>query len=274
MPDGLTIVSGLALGAGIGFLHLFFARRAYRLSPDRATEWFSERPLTRSDRTLMRQLAVGGILNENNFFPINAVDPCKSKKEMRAWLLDAWHVYDHYGATTEIEHLLDKGHGEIFDAILALSPQMDSETLRQHLEQRFGGPAAAADIREFVDNHAVCLPTLEAWGYLTSPADLERGTRAYDWGRAVTVARVARGAGYLTEREARGFIARAALLSAQAFDSWREFAVSYLLGRAIWGGIGDPHLKCMHEIAAQLQTHPHSPWVTEGWFAPAMTKRL
>ncbi len=274
MSVWLEVGAGLVVSAVIVFSSAFFARRAYRLSTGRGKYFFSERPWTRRDRTLIRQIAVGGVLNESNWFPINTVHPCKSKEEMRNWLRGSWDIDDSYGAAGTIEHMMAGGHCRIFDRIIALAPQMNVDTLQKHLELQFpGNPAHFSELREFIDNHAACLPTLEAWGYAASPADWERGTRAYDLGRAVTVARVAYGAGYLTEREAKGFVAEVATLSAQAFASWREFAVSYMLGRTIWGGVGHPELEEMHHIVTQLQTHPRSPWVTEGWFPSAAVER-
>ncbi|MBL8261969.1 MAG: hypothetical protein JNM58_06040 [Xanthomonadaceae bacterium] len=46
-------------------------------------------------------------------------------------------------------------------------------------------------LAEFMAHHPETIARLEALGYLAAPADIARGTRAYDLGRAVTIARVA-----------------------------------------------------------------------------------
>ncbi len=263
----IQVVAGLTVGVVIASLSAFAARRAYRRSPDRTDVWFSKQPWKRDDPSLVRQLAVGGILNESNWFPINTLDPCKPRDEMRAWLQTAWGIASQAAAAEAIQSLITSGHARIFDEILTRAPGKSTEALFVEIEKMFAGTLPDdGDLREFVDNHAVCMPVLHEWGYLRSPDGHGLTTRAYDLGRAVTVARVAFGAGYLSQPQAMNAISQASALAAARFGSWSQFANSYMLGRAIWGSIHDPELENMHRIVEQLQRHPESPWVRFGWF--------
>lgn len=58
----------------------------------------------------------------------------------------------------------------------------------------------------------------------------------------------------------------AAFLAERSFASWRQFATSYLLGRALWGGVDDPGFDAMVRIADELQRKPRSPWGRDGGF--------
>jgi hypothetical protein len=270
MVDWWVIGAGVGVGMAFAAFKAVSDKRAFRSSADRAPEWFPRYPSAPEDGNSMRKLGVGAILSENNGFPVNTADPCKPKAEMREWLQSSWQVGSREDAEAAILHLIEEGHSRIFDTIIAESRQTNADNVLERIEQQLAGRGfAAGELAEFVEHHAECRSKLEAWAYLSSRKDMDRGTRAYDLGRAVTVARVAYGAGYLSARDTWVFIDMAAEQSAREFASWREFAVSYMLGRAIWSGVEDPDLENMHKIAVQLQTHPRSPWVTEGWFPSA-----
>lgn len=42
--------------------------------------------------------------------------------------------------------------------------------------------------------------------------------------------------GYLTEEEAWSYIDKAYDMAHKEFTSWKEFAMSYVIGRSLWGG--------------------------------------
>lgn len=261
----MHIVAGTTLGGVIMGLNVFASRLTYRHSSDRANTWFSELPYVRRDARLMRQLAVGAILSESNWFPMNTLDPCKPRAQMRAWLQTSWMVTDSQQAHATLQWLLREGHSRIFNQIIELARTHDVDSIRAEISNRLGISRDDVELREFVDNYAACIPWLREGRFLLSPDSLERGTGAYDLGRAVTVARVAFGAGYLTKRQAMQAIHSAAAQAAQSFKSWAQFSDSYLLGRAIWSGVHDPSLVDMRKIVEALRNQPDSPWVRFGY---------
>ncbi|WP_078118112.1 DUF1266 domain-containing protein [Thiosocius teredinicola] len=265
----IKIIAGLTVGAvifaGSRWWDIRRARAALKRADADELGWFSRIP-HKHNRNLTRQLSVGAILSESNLFPVNVIDPCKPKAEMQDWLRGAWNVNGPSEAMMQIQALLDGTHVYLFDEILQQSTVMDEHQLREYLSGDHG-PQGVAEINEFVDNFVNGQATFRNAGYLEANAAGELTTYGFDLGRAVTVTRVAVGAGYLSEEEARPLIEKAASICTQHFASWNEFARSFVLGRGIWGGVDDPNFNNMQEIANYWLTASASPWNVEGWLA-------
>ncbi len=60
--------------------------------------------------------------------------------------------------------------------------------------------------------------------------------------------------------EAWNYIDKAYELAHSSFTSWHEMAMSYVIGRAIWGGT-NAHNLGMKGMADDLLSNPKSPWV-------------
>ncbi|MFJ9552459.1 DUF1266 domain-containing protein [Nocardiopsis sp. NPDC101807] len=94
-----------------------------------------------------------------------------------------------------------------------------------------------------------------------------RTVRAYDFGRAVNLARWGVNAGYADERAAHGHILRAGAQSMRHHGSWQEMSAGFVLGRAMAfdeGSFG-PYYKdsvAAHEV---LVGDPASPWLHLPW---------
>lgn len=263
----IQAVAGLAAGFALAATTHFLSRRRWRNSRDRHDTWFPEFPDVPENPDLMRQLAVGAILSENNGFPINVLDPHKSRAEMRAWLSGSWDANNAEQTRERIQSLLMHGHAETFDMLISVAAQGDPDAMREHLQNAFAAELENdPELAEFIANQPEALARLEKLGYLVTPADVGRGTRAYDLGRAVTVSRVAFGAGYLKRDEALALVRMSAFIAARTFGSWRQFATSYLLGRALWGGVDDPDFEGMVRITEELLRNARSPWLRHGWF--------
>lgn len=266
--DMFKVVAGIIVGVLLAAGGALWSKLQWRRSRERAETWFPEFPDALDLPDLTRQLAVGAVLAENNGFPVNVVDPHKSRAEMRAWLADYWDTDSADDARRRVHELLTHGHAHTFDAIIGIAAQGDPDASREHLEEWFAEELHYdPELAEFVAHHPQALARLEALGYLVTPADIERGTRAYDLGRAVAVCRVAVGAGYLQQQEALALVRMAAYAAERKFASWRQFATSYLLGRALWGGVDDPNFDAMVQIVDQLLKNQRSPWLRCGWFA-------
>lgn len=60
------------------------------------------------------------------------------------------------------------------------------------------------------------------------------------------------------------YIGRADALAHEACGSWRELAMSYILGRSLWGG-KRAYNSVMKTTADVLLSNPKSPWVRYPW---------
>jgi hypothetical protein len=261
------IIAGVGVGLVLAATSAWLSRRRWQRSGERWKAWFPEAPDVPENLDLTRQLAVGAILGVNNAFPVNTLDPHKPRAEMRAWLAGAWNTRDAAQVRENVQSLLMEGHSATFDRLIEAARDGDPDASREHLEAVFSDDLATdPELAEFIAHHPEALARLEALGYLVTPADVDRGTRAYDLGRAVVVTRVAFGAGFVGREEAMAMIRMAAFITARTFSSWREFATSYLLGRAMWGGVDEPDFEGMVRIVEELLRNPRSPWLRCGWF--------
>ena len=67
--------------------------------------------------------------------------------------------------------------------------------------------------------------------------DLKRyGVTGWDAGRICFLARACREMNYITEEEAWQYIDIAYEMTKAEFSSWHDMAMSYIVGRSLWGG--------------------------------------
>ncbi|MDE3724945.1 DUF1266 domain-containing protein [Nocardiopsis sp. N85] len=113
------------------------------------------------------------------------------------------------------------------------------------------------------------------WEYeerMTSDGVLPRGAvvrtvRAYDFGRAVNLARWGANGGYASEDMARHHIIRAGAMSMRFHGSWEEMSAGFTLGRAMGfdDGAFGPYYTDSVEAHKALVGDPRSPWRNLPW---------
>jgi hypothetical protein len=88
--------------------------------------------------------------------------------------------------------------------------------------------------------------------------------RAWDYGRAVNLARWAAATKLCDPDEARDTVRRAGALSAGAYRDWREYSAGYLLGRLLHFGDVDrsKYYRSIRKVHRILMEDPASPWRT------------
>jgi|GEM_PF-1428180 len=142
-----------------------------------------------------------------------------------AALLEQYRVSDHASAIDMLDWLLYYGHRQSsdpqyagYDDILALLGSTGEAT------------------REFADELAACRSALDAleqdYGYTEQELSAVSTTLAWDCDRLITLARLCRDRGFISEEEAWGRIARASRAAADQV-SWRVYFAGVMLGRAI-----------------------------------------
>lgn len=224
--------------------------------PDAYMWRYAKAPL---DSRVTRLMSLGAILNEDNRLPVNVVETRQSSAIAVPWLAEAWSIHDATTARHQLDGLLEHGHGPILDDAqrLCRDPAALETMARLHPEWP---PSDREEFVRYAPGARAVLAEIELM-----PADAPPITaKAYDLGRAVTVARMAVGAAYLQEDDALHVASRAGRIALQLFAGWPDYARSYVLGRAIWGG-DSPHLRNQGEIAKMFLDHPASPWLTAGW---------
>ncbi|GCD96822.1 DUF1266 domain-containing protein [Embleya hyalina] len=102
---------------------------------------------------------------------------------------------------------------------------------------------------------------------LLAPGEVVTSVAAFDFARAVTMARWAVGAGYCTTAEAVPKVAEAGRLCRAVYGTWEAFSAGYALGRVLWFD-GDKYGSWYQEVLTahhRLTSDPRSPWVTLPW---------
>jgi hypothetical protein len=186
---------------------------------------------------LAAALACGAHLAVQNEVPWNAIGHVYNDYPADVRLLrQGWKIseYDHWRAT--IEGLL----GDPGTAARA---------------RRAGGRAETAQ-------HLAAMAADGIWE--SEPDGPVPDVRAWDYGRAVNLARWAAATKLCDADEARETVLRAGRLAAAACRDWREFSAGYILGRLLHFGDTDRAkyyhpIRTVHRILAE---DPASPWRT------------
>jgi Protein of unknown function (DUF1266) len=185
---------------------------------------------------LATALACGAHLAVQNEAPWNAIGYVYNDYPADVRLLrDGWHIteYEHWRAT--IEDLLT-GPGTVTEAA-AEQP----ETVKAHL-------AAMRADGIWEPDPPTRAPDLHAW----------------DYGRAVNLARWAAATKLCDMDEARETVQRAGRASAGLHDDWRELSAGYILGRLLhFGDVGrGKYYQSVRKVHRILTEDPASPWRT------------
>jgi len=118
----------------------------------------------------------------------------------------------------------------------------------------------AREVHDQLEQLDAVLPLLAQAG-IGDARDATRTVLAWDLVRVVANARAAHECGYIADDEAWRLIERAYERARGAYGSWREVATSYVIGRALWGGDGEP-LDHFVEVSARMLNDPRSPYCT------------
>ncbi len=179
-------------------------------------------------------LACGSHLAVQNEAPWNAIGHVYNDYPADVRLLrEGWKVteYDHWRAAVE-ELLTDPG----------------SEA---------GAVQSAGDA---LDAQLAAMRADGIWEAQSGPPDV----RAWDYGRAVNLARWAAATKLCDQDEARETVQRAGALAAGAYRDWREYSAGYVLGRLLHFGEADQskYYRSIRKVHRILMEDPASPWRT------------
>ncbi|WP_164848662.1 DUF1266 domain-containing protein [Paenibacillus sp. DCT19] len=200
-------------------------------------------------------LAAGAILLEANHLEFAAgydIDLLEGKREGITEMLDrAWSSRDEESFRRQVESFREnRGHGADFDQDRALLSVMNYEEQENYIggiidEKR----AAQFRVIQFYDSR---LNTA--------------GVSAWDWGRAISITRMAMQIGYMDEEMAWAFMFEMAQRIQRAYSSWTEFALAYIIGRQYWSEEFDEDGALEHfSLIEHLFERPDSPWNLMHW---------
>ncbi|OKJ53905.1 DUF1266 domain-containing protein [Streptomyces sp. CB02261] len=194
-------------------------------------------------------------------------------------LRDGWDVTDGAGWRKELDALLDgRNSPPEPDFVLRVREELRTgragmpsaeewrETAAGHAQDLGAGPASVRHIEELVRRVLRYEARFRAEGLLP-PEGRVRKTVAYDYGRAVNMARWGLSARFCTPPEAEQAIVHAGALARAAYGSWQDYSVGYALGRVLrfdgeeYGPYHEENVAA-HRV---LTEHEGSPWRNVPW---------
>lgn len=205
---------------------------------------------------------------------------CCSPKDDRDKLRDSWGITDTEGWERALHQLVsdERAPSEV-SVVLGLRTRacanaphqpFDAGTWPDLIGHWCRGTGAAPSVYE-----ELVLAAARVWEYeerMVEDGALPRGAqvrsvRAYDFGRAVNLARWGFNAGYADMRAAGEHIVRAGAASMCHHGSWAEMSAGFVLGRAMAFDDGDFGPFYTDSVAAHrvLTTDPMSPWLNLPW---------
>lgn len=225
-------------------------------------------------------LACGAHLAIGAAVPWNEVGTVYREYEReRAQLRDSWGITDHAGWRRQLDILLDARNSppepdfvlrarEQLAAGLGELPSADlwRETAAGHAQDLGAGAGTVKGIEDLVRRIMRYEARFRA-DELLEPDGRVRTTVAYDFGRAVNLARWGLSARYCAPAEAEQAIVYAGALSKSAYRSWEEFSAGYALGRVLrfdgeaYGPFYEQNV-IAHRLLAESEGSPwrHIPW--------------
>ncbi len=180
---------------------------------------------------------------------------------LREW----WGITNYIAAHEELEYLCKKGYRYYFpficQAFRSDSPDAQDEIFQQNMTSQEDYDKI---VMQFQNLEGTYNELLEC-KVITGKEDLERyGVTGWDAGRICFLARACREMNYITEEEAWQYIGIAYDMTRKAFTSWHDMAMSYVIGRSLWGG-KSAYNSAMKSTADKLLADESSPWKRYDW---------
>lgn len=225
-------------------------------------EYFYENP-NAQPLTAEQQFSIslGQVIGEQNNYFVNSLlaaeDRDSHKKSLKKW----WGIDDKASAHEILASRSREGHRALFNELVDLFLQYDGDT-----DKLDKNGADYEVLVEYFDKVNDVLDTEEGQEWFPNIyTDFQVKCNAWDVGRMVFVARTCYTLGYITEAEAWQYINYVTEIAKQSFNGWRNYAKSYLLGRAFWGGNNYDDFGSFANVVEMLVEDEDSPWVIHGW---------
>lgn len=176
-----------------------------------------------------------------------------------------WGINGRADALDTLDELTQGGYDELFPLVYKAFTTPGNEQKMAILQNNLTDEEKLEKAASQLQNLTATFDELKSCKVVENEADVARyGVVGWDAGRLNFVARACYDMGYISDEEAWKYIDKAYEMAHPRFQSWHDFAMSYVIGRAMWGG-PNAHNSGMAYMAEELLTKPNSPWVTLAW---------
>lgn len=176
-----------------------------------------------------------------------------------------WGISTSRDAKETLDYLCQKGFDYyfpfVYQAFLLKDEKAQDEVFQQNMKNQEDYEKAVEQLQNLKQTYQ----ELVECGTVASKEDISRyGVIGWDAGRINFIARACCDMNYISEMEAWSYIDKAYNLAHSHFTSWHDMAMSYVIGRALWGGTG-AYNSGMKGMADDLLSKSNSPWVQIKW---------
>lgn len=229
---------------------------------------------TKEDASLsadsVRAIAVGALYAYQQGGYTDVLYPDIEESRLNTLLTEWWGIDSREGAIETLNYLCNAPSQQILPFVYAAYKTSDkdevSKMIMDYASRYEDAEDAFRSIADKVDTQSRNLKEqikeLVNEGIISSDEDIKKlGVIAWDAGRLNLVARASLQKGYISNEECLECVNHAyAMAQSVGFNSWKDFANSYMLGRTLWNGDCN-----MSGLAQDLLTQPNSPWVRYEW---------
>ncbi|MBD5386351.1 DUF1266 domain-containing protein [bacterium] len=218
----------------------------------------------------VRAIAVGALYAYQQGGYTDVMYPDIEESRLNTMLADWWGVESRESAISTLNYLCKAPSQTILPFVVEAYKTSDkqhvSNMIKDYVSQYDDAEEAYQDITDRVriqsNNLQSQIKELIEDGIISSDEDVTQlGVIGWDTGRLNLVARASYQKGYISEEECLECVNQAYAMSQSAgFNSWKDFANSYMLGRTLWNGDCN-----MIGLAQDLLTKPNSPWIRFKW---------
>lgn len=199
-------------------------------------------------------LAFGAPLLVYNDENVDTIDSEVEVDGIKSTLESWWNITDRASTLEIVEWLLNEGHHAEADEALA--------TLHEKGLKNIPEKELADEDSKMVDVCLIVESMLEN-EYCTEQ-NIPQTAIAWDLVRVINVGRWAYLCSYITEDEMWQIMQLTVNTAMQQFSSWKEYGLSFVLGRGVWHGDSDDS-ETAHEIVSTLLEREESPWKQFMW---------
>lgn len=218
------------------------------------------------DQTLtdsqIRRIAIGALYAYQQGGYVDALKMDINPIRLNTVLGDWWGINNREDALNTLQYLSQGAYSIVFPAIYKAFTTVGVLNQKTIITESTGGDDELCTATwDKLKNLKRSYDGLVANGIVKDKDDMERiGVMGWDAGRLNFIARACLEKGYISEQECWQYIDRADDMAHFSTHSWRDFANSYMLGRALWNGETN-----MSALAEDLLSKPESPWVMLKW---------
>lgn len=260
-----TILTYLVIGFAVGYLVYTRVFPFFQKKKPPFTPVFLD-PKSTLTEAQYKKVALGAIYSEMTHAYINTLGTGLDRSYVVGTLLHSyWKLKTTGEAREKLDYLRDKGFRyylpAIYKAMTARTEEEQELIMDEYFLEEEDHGKAFSQLHNLMDT----MPELLQDGILQNELDiLKYGMIGWDCGRLVFLTRLCLEARIISEAEAWKYIDAANELAHITYTDWESFAKSYVLGRAMWGGVHSGN-RDVASIAKYLLEREESPWRQLPW---------